>query len=71
MKINSFLNWLSLAILMFILQSCSIENRMTRTTIQKEIKTKPEFSKGKLYFENDYAVLYFDSKPPAKYIFPS
>lgn len=62
MKINSFLNWVSLAILMFTLQSCSIENRMTSTTIQKEIKTKPEISKGKLYFENDYAVLYFDKE---------
>lgn len=35
---------------------------MTRTTIQKEIKTKPEISKGELYFENDYAVIYFDKE---------
>lgn len=62
MNKNGFLIWGSLAIWMILLQSCSIENRITRTTIQKEFKAKPEINKGELYFENNYAVLYFDKE---------
>lgn len=62
MKKNSFLFWWSLTFLTVVLQSCSIEKIITRTTIQKEIKVKPEISKDELYFENDYAILYFDKE---------
>ena len=48
-----------LVIFLILFTSCSIQNRMTKDTIQKSIKTISEEKKGELFFENDYAILYF------------
>ena len=46
--------------------SCSIEKRQSKEATQKEIKAKSKNEKGELYFENDFAIIYFEKRATLK-----